>query len=236
MCLCESGSSPAREPRVIATSWASCRHRAWRSRCGSWLRRCRGRVRPHRWRRAFGAVAAMGYDVVVVVRGGGSRADLVAFDAEPIARAIATAPVPVWTGIGHTGDQSVADIVAHQSFITPTECGQELVRRVADWWRSVVHAADAVTRLASGADRAGARCRQRRPYPARIGRISPVATPYRSRTSTCRHRRPPRDAARRRLRVARWTGRSERLVAGAQSAVDRQGDRTVVVATVARGL
>ena len=72
-------------------------------------------------------------DVIVVVRGGGSKADLAAFDAEPVARAIATSDIPVWTGIGHTGDQSVADEVANRSFITPTECGQELARLAIDY-------------------------------------------------------------------------------------------------------
>jgi exodeoxyribonuclease VII large subunit len=74
-------------------------------------------------------------DVLVVVRGGGSKADLATFDAEPVARAIAGSDVPVWTGIGHTGDQSVADEVANRMFITPTECGQELAGLVAEFWR-----------------------------------------------------------------------------------------------------
>ena len=72
-------------------------------------------------------------DVTVLVRGGGAKADLAAFDTEPVARAIAAHPVPVWTGIGHTGDQSVADVVASRSFVTPTECGQELARAVGAW-------------------------------------------------------------------------------------------------------
>jgi exodeoxyribonuclease VII large subunit len=88
-------------------------------------------------------------DVVVLVRGGGSKADLVAFDSEPVARAIALCPVPVWTGIGHTGDQSVADIVAHRAFVTPTECGQELVQRAADWWESVAATAALMVRRAT---------------------------------------------------------------------------------------
>ena len=86
---------------------------------------------------ALVALAGRNCDVAVVVRGGGSKADLAAFDTEPVARAIATMPIPVWIGIGHTGDQSVADIVANRSFVTPTECGQELVGRVATWWESV---------------------------------------------------------------------------------------------------
>jgi exodeoxyribonuclease VII large subunit len=77
-------------------------------------------------------------DVLVVVRGGGSKADLTAFDTEVVARAIATATKPVWTGIGHTGDESLADIVAGRSYITPTECGHELVVRVGQWWEAKV--------------------------------------------------------------------------------------------------
>jgi exodeoxyribonuclease VII large subunit len=83
------------------------------------------------------------------VRGGGSRADLAAFDAERVARAIATFPMPVWTGIGHSGDQSVADIVANRAFVTPTECGQELTRRLSEWWQSIQRAAAAVARGAT---------------------------------------------------------------------------------------
>jgi exodeoxyribonuclease VII large subunit len=77
-------------------------------------------------------------DIVVVVRGGGSKADLAAFDSEVVARAIAGASKPVWTGIGHTGDESVADIVANRACITPTECGQHLVVQIGSWWRSHV--------------------------------------------------------------------------------------------------
>lgn len=81
-----------------------------------------------------------GCDLVAVVRGGGSKADLSAFDSEVVARAIATATVPVWTGIGHTGDESVADVVANRTFITPTECGREVAGRVAAFWESAVAA------------------------------------------------------------------------------------------------
>jgi exodeoxyribonuclease VII large subunit len=88
------------------------------------------------------ALAEARCDLVVVVRGGGSKADLAVFDSEPVARAIAAYPVPVWTGIGHSGDQSVADIVANRAFITPTECGAEIARRVGDWWVSVAERAE----------------------------------------------------------------------------------------------
>ncbi len=88
-------------------------------------------------------------DIIAVVRGGGAKADLAVFDTEPVARAIALCPKPVWTGIGHTGDQSVADLVANCSFITPTECGQELARRVVGFWQDRVEVGFRVRRLAA---------------------------------------------------------------------------------------
>jgi exodeoxyribonuclease VII large subunit len=91
---------------------------------------------PNAVARAVRALCHTDCDVVVVVRGGGSKADLAAFEAEVVARAIALATKPVWTGIGHTGDQSVADIVANRACVTPTECGHQLVIRVGQWWES----------------------------------------------------------------------------------------------------
>ena len=66
-------------------------------------------------------------DVIALVRGGGSAADLSVFDAEAVARRIAELPVPVFTGIGHEVDRSVADEVAHSAFKTPTACAVALV-------------------------------------------------------------------------------------------------------------
>ncbi|NLB64401.1 MAG: exodeoxyribonuclease VII large subunit [Fibrobacter sp.] len=73
-------------------------------------------------------------DVICIVRGGGSKADLNYFDSDSIARAIALAKVPVLTGIGHEIDQSIADLVAWQACITPTECAQLLLRRCTESW------------------------------------------------------------------------------------------------------
>lgn len=80
-------------------------------------------------------------DVIAVVRGGGSRGDLVVFDSESIARAIAASPVPVMTGIGHETDDSIADRVAHRSLKTPTACAATLIAEVENYLRSVDDAA-----------------------------------------------------------------------------------------------
>jgi exodeoxyribonuclease VII large subunit len=82
---------------------------------------------------ALERLGAAACDVICVVRGGGSRGDLACFDDERVARAIAACPVPVFTGIGHTGDESVADLVAHSRAITPTKLGEDLVDRVRGW-------------------------------------------------------------------------------------------------------
>jgi exodeoxyribonuclease VII large subunit len=115
--------------------------------------------------RALTTLAETACDLIVVVRGGGSKGDLAAFDSEPVARTIATMGVPVWTGIGHTGDQSVADLVANRSFITPTECGQEVVRQVGLYVEALSFNAETLVRrsvqVLDEAQEADTRARQR---------------------------------------------------------------------------
>jgi len=71
-------------------------------------------------------------DVICVVRGGGSQADLAWFDNEQIARAVLACPIPVWVGIGHEIDICVLDFIAHTSCKTPTAAAEELVRRIQE--------------------------------------------------------------------------------------------------------
>lgn len=61
------------------------------------------------------------FDVVVVVRGGGSNTDLSAFDAYETVLATGLCPIPVFTGIGHERNVSLADMMAAQSHKTPTK-------------------------------------------------------------------------------------------------------------------
>jgi exodeoxyribonuclease VII large subunit len=71
-------------------------------------------------------------DVLLLVRGGGSKADLMVFDGIEIASAIAACRHPVLTGIGHERDVSVADEVAHAMHKTPTAAAVAVVERVRD--------------------------------------------------------------------------------------------------------
>ncbi len=79
---------------------------------------------------ALGSLARLEIDCAVLIRGGGSRADLAVFDSRRIAEAVARAPVPVLTGLGHEIDQSIADLTAHTALITPTKVAEYLVDRV----------------------------------------------------------------------------------------------------------
>jgi exodeoxyribonuclease VII large subunit len=91
-----------------------------------------GRGAPESVAQAIAAAARRSPDVVMVVRGGGSRSDLAAFDHETVARAIAVCPIPVVVGIGHEIDTSIADMVAHTAAKTPTAAAQVLVGAVSE--------------------------------------------------------------------------------------------------------
>ncbi|MEN8008556.1 MAG: exodeoxyribonuclease VII large subunit, partial [Candidatus Krumholzibacteriota bacterium] len=94
-----------------------------------------------------GHVAA-GVEVIVITRGGGSRADLSWFDQRDLAVAIAECPVPVITAIGHEVDKSIADLVAHHACKTPTAAAEFLVERVDE---AAARLEDATERLLDAA-------------------------------------------------------------------------------------
>ncbi|MBK8877438.1 MAG: exodeoxyribonuclease VII large subunit [Haliscomenobacter sp.] len=68
------------------------------------------------------------YDAVAIIRGGGARLDLAGFDSIPLCRAIAAFPLPVFTGIGHDIDETLADLVAHSALKTPTAVAEFLLQ------------------------------------------------------------------------------------------------------------
>ncbi|MCX8082745.1 MAG: exodeoxyribonuclease VII large subunit [bacterium] len=79
------------------------------------LRMCRNRVK--------------NYDVLVIIRGGGDNIDLHCFDSYNLGKAIADFPIPVLSGIGHTRDETVVDIVSYKKMITPTATGEFIVKK-----------------------------------------------------------------------------------------------------------
>jgi exodeoxyribonuclease VII large subunit len=78
-------------------------------------------------------------DIILLIRGGGSKADLAAFDDERVAMAIVNCRHPVFTGIGHAPDVSVADIVAHTTCKTPTAVAEEIIAKVRRFERHILN-------------------------------------------------------------------------------------------------
>jgi exodeoxyribonuclease VII large subunit len=145
-----------------SAAWADFLHEIERSGFGFVLRLFDVRVQgPGAVDEIAEAIAALGrhrdLDAIAVIRGGGGKSELAVFDHEPIALAIATSPLPVFTGIGHEVDHSVADAVAHAPLKTPTACAAALVERVAEFvhavestYADITRSADTVLQAATG--------------------------------------------------------------------------------------
>jgi len=71
------------------------------------------------------------FDVVAIIRGGGSQTDLSWFDSYAIAYHITQFPLPVITGIGHEKNMSVTDMVAFNALKTPTAVADFLIDAMA---------------------------------------------------------------------------------------------------------
>lgn len=67
------------------------------------------------------------FDIVAIIRGGGSAVDLHCFDGYALAARVARFPLPVITGIGHEKDDTVVDLVAHTRLKTPTAVAEFLI-------------------------------------------------------------------------------------------------------------
>ena len=120
---------------VDSAAWHDFMHQLKQSGHGFGIRvidvRVQGEFAAEMVTNAVATLAARGdVDVIVLIRGGGSRTELAIFDTESIALAIAASTVPVFTGLGHEIDRSVADEVAHTAFKTPTACAVALIERV----------------------------------------------------------------------------------------------------------
>lgn len=89
------------------------------------------------------------FDVVAVIRGGGSQSDLACFNSYRLCAHVAQFPLPVVTGIGHDKDESVADMVAAQRLKTPTAVAAWINDQMADFDGALEALGEAVERCAT---------------------------------------------------------------------------------------
>jgi exodeoxyribonuclease VII large subunit len=84
-------------------------------------------------------------DIICVIRGGGARGDLAAFDDIAVVQAIAASPVPVLTGIGHEIDTSICDLAAWAAHKTPTAVAATIIDETDQLWSRHLHTMQRIT-------------------------------------------------------------------------------------------
>ena len=88
-------------------------------------------------------------DLIALVRGGGSAQDLSIFNDENLCRKIFASTAPLITGIGHQTDESLADLVADFSTLTPTACAAHLAKPFLDINQTLIQLRTHLTTLIS---------------------------------------------------------------------------------------
>jgi len=68
------------------------------------------------------------FDAVTIIRGGGGDIGLSSFDDYTLAKAVAMYPIPILSGIGHSTNETVTELVSYKSFITPTKIAEFLIQ------------------------------------------------------------------------------------------------------------
>jgi exodeoxyribonuclease VII large subunit len=88
------------------------------------------------------------FDVVVIVRGGGAEVGLTCYNNYELCKAIASFPLPIITGIGHSTNLTVAELIAYSSAITPTQLAEMLIAQFRDFELRVERLSQAVVKNA----------------------------------------------------------------------------------------
>ena len=88
------------------------------------------------------------FDAVVIVRGGGGDVGLASYNNYQLARAIALFPLPVLTGIGHSTNLTVSEMVSFRHAITPTELADFFIQSFESFQNQTNQASESVIQWA----------------------------------------------------------------------------------------
>lgn len=87
------------------------------------------------------------FDVVAIIRGGGGEVGLSSYNNYLLAKAIAIFPIPVLTGIGHSTNYTVSEMVAYKNAITPSELADFLIQKFHNFSVPIEKAAEGIQQL-----------------------------------------------------------------------------------------
>ncbi|MCK5028556.1 MAG: exodeoxyribonuclease VII large subunit [Bacteroidales bacterium] len=89
------------------------------------------------------------FDIVVIIRGGGSQSDLQCFNSYQVATNVAQFPLPVITGIGHDKDETVVDIVSYKKLKTPTAAAEYIIEKTSTYEEKLLFIEDIIKNYSS---------------------------------------------------------------------------------------
>jgi exodeoxyribonuclease VII large subunit len=90
------------------------------------------------------------YDLVAIVRGGGSQLDFSAFDTYSLGLKIASFPIPIIAGIGHERNISIADLMCFSSLKTPTKAASFIMEHNANFEQQIERLKSRLINVADG--------------------------------------------------------------------------------------
>jgi exodeoxyribonuclease VII large subunit len=77
------------------------------------------------------------FDIVIIVRGGGAEVGMTCYNNYDLCKAIAEFPLPVLTGIGHSTNLNVAEMVSFRNEITPTKLAEFLLQTFREFEQEI---------------------------------------------------------------------------------------------------
>lgn len=84
------------------------------------------------------------FDAVAIIRGGGAETGMACYDHYSLASLVAQFPIPVITGIGHSTNETVVEMVARVNKITPTDVAHFLVAGFVDFDERIARAEESI--------------------------------------------------------------------------------------------